>query len=419
VLSGDKKAQIEALRQMGAKIEYKEADVSQRQAVAALIQGITEAYGNLNGIIHGAGIIRDNFIIKKTAEELQEVLAPKVAGLVNLDEATKDSGLDFFIVFSSGAAPIGNLGQADYATANAFMDAYAGYRTSLVKEKQRHGQTVSINWPLWKEGGMRVNEENEKLMAQSMGLLAMETAIGINALYQSSAANKQQVMVLTGKISQIRGSLLAAINSGVQQTQKSIKQEVADSLQEKVQSVLRETAAELLNVNPEDIDIDADINEQGFDPIIIQKFVNLLGQKYNLELESAMFYEYQTLRGFTKYFLEDYKSLAEKQFGIKTENTARPVNEAVPEIGEEALREKAASYLKKLLSSVIKLPAHKIDVDAQMEKYGIDSIMVIQLTNQLEKTFGSLSKTLFFEYQNIRELTGYFLENYREHPIQN
>ena len=40
--------------------------------------------------------------------------------------------------------------------------------------------------------------------------------------------------------------------------------------------------------------------------------------------------------------------------------------------------------------------------------------MVMQLTNQLEKTFGSLSKTLFFEYQTIQELSGYFLENYHE-----
>ncbi|MBY9082233.1 acyl carrier protein, partial [Paenibacillus sp. CGMCC 1.18879] len=48
----------------------------------------------------------------------------------------------------------------------------------------------------------------------------------------------------------------------------------------------------------------------------------------------------------------------------------------------------------------------------------IDSIMVMQLTNQLEKVFGSLSKTLFFEYQNIQELARYFLEMHRE-QLQN
>ena len=75
------------------------------------------------------------------------------------------------------------------------------------------------------------------------------------------------------------------------------------------------------------------------------------------------------------------------------------------------LREKATNYFKKLLSSVIKLPANRIEADAPLEKYGIDSVMVMQLTSQLEKTFGSLSKTLFFEYQNIQEITGYFLNS--------
>ena len=88
---------------------------------------------------------------------------------------------------------------------------------------------------------------------------------------------------------------------------------------------------------------------------------------------------------------------------------ARKTGKAVPAIAQELLEEKAENYLKKLLSSVIGLPAHRIEPDAPMEKYGIDSIMVMQLTSRLEKVFGSLSKTLFFEYQTIRELNGYFL----------
>ena len=47
-----------------------------------------------------------------------------------------------------------------------------------------------------------------------------------------------------------------------------------------------------------------------------------------------------------------------------------------------------------------------------MEKYGIDSILAMKLTNQLEKTFGVLSKTLFFEYQTIAELAQYFMHSH-------
>ena len=118
----------------------------------------------MNGIIHSAGIIQDNFIVKKTIEELESVLSPKVSGIVNLDEATKDLHLDFFICFSSVSGVLGNTGQADYAAANAFMDVYAKYRNTLVVSGRRYGQTLSINWPLWKEGGMHIDQETEKFM---------------------------------------------------------------------------------------------------------------------------------------------------------------------------------------------------------------------------------------------------------------
>ncbi|HEX2925808.1 MAG TPA: beta-ketoacyl synthase N-terminal-like domain-containing protein, partial [Ruminiclostridium sp.] len=83
-------------------------------------------------------------------------------------------------------------------------------------------------------------------------------------------------------------------------------------------------------------------------------------------------------------------------------------------VSKDLIQEKAVNYFKNLLSSAIKLPANRIEADAPMEKYGIDSIMVVQLTNQLENIFGSLPKTLFFEYQNIKDLTGYFIEAYRD-----
>src|SRR5581483_10631535 len=78
----------------------------------------------------------------------------------------------------------------------------------------------------------------------------------------------------------------------------------------------------------------------------------------------------------------------------------------------QSLAEKTQDYLRKQFSGLLKLPSRKIDPQAALEKYGIDSILAMRLTNQLEKTFGSLSKTLFFEYQTIRELTEYFIAHY-------
>lgn len=307
-----KEAQLKELEALGVRAVYQQVDVTQPQAVVGLLQTIRENFGGLHGIIHSAGVIKDNFLIKKSGEELQAVLAPKVTGLVNLDQASKTESLDFFAFFSSVAGAFGNAGQADYACANAFMDAYAEYRNTLVTVKEREGQTLSVNWPLWQEGGMRIDAATEQRLTQQTGLVAMQTATGIQALYQGLGCGESQVMVLEGNREQIRTTLLGQPSTA----------------------------------------------------------------------------------------------------NVRAEAPARQEAQAGQSVEPDLLRERTVNYFQKLLSAATKLPVQRIEADAPLETFGIDSIMILQLTDQLEKVFGPLSKTLFFEYQNIGELTGYFHEAY-------
>ncbi|WP_198863972.1 ketoreductase domain-containing protein [Bacillus velezensis] len=66
--------------------------------------------------------------MQKTKQELSAVLSPKVQGTINLDLASRAMELDFFVLCSSLSGITGNVGQADYAAANAFVDAFAAYR---------------------------------------------------------------------------------------------------------------------------------------------------------------------------------------------------------------------------------------------------------------------------------------------------
>ncbi|MBB3120971.1 non-ribosomal peptide synthetase [Pseudoduganella violacea] len=77
------------------------------------------------------------------------------------------------------------------------------------------------------------------------------------------------------------------------------------------------------------------------------------------------------------------------------------------------LQEAAEDYFKALLSDVLQTPAARIDAQAPLENYGIDSIIVVKLNERLEQVFGALSKTLFFEYQTLRALASYFVEAHR------
>lgn len=67
-----------------------------------------------------------------TFEDYQAVISSKVAGTWNIHNALSSAPpLDFFIALSSAAGVVGNRGQAAYAAANTFLDAFCRYRQRL------------------------------------------------------------------------------------------------------------------------------------------------------------------------------------------------------------------------------------------------------------------------------------------------
>jgi polyketide synthase PksN len=151
------------------------------------VDGILRDHGRLSGIVHSAGVIADALLVNKSAEQFRGVLAPKVQGTTWLDEATKDLALDFMLLFSSIAGSLGNVGQADYAAANGYLDAFAQWRNEQVAAGLRRGMTLSIGWPLWADGGMAVDDATRTLLRTTTGMEALPTAEGLRVLRQALA----------------------------------------------------------------------------------------------------------------------------------------------------------------------------------------------------------------------------------------
>nr|WP_054749795.1 beta-ketoacyl reductase [Ruminiclostridium josui] len=315
--------ELEELEKLGATVRYQQMNVANRQDVRMVIQSIKNQYGNINGIIHAAGLIQDNFIVKKTQKELKNVLAPKVTGLVNMDLESKDMNLDFILLFSSGAGAMGNMGQIDYSAANAFMDQFASYRNELVSSKQRYGRTLAINWPLWKSGGLHVDEENEKLVMRNTGMVAMKSSRGIKAFYRCFSSTKEQIMVLEGRYKMLKDKINAINDSeGVQALNSTPLKEARvvidkDNLFEKVQTDLAKTVSMLLKVKIQDIDLEGELSEYGFDSISLTQFINKLNEQYKLELAPTIFFEYSTLHSFAKYLTDEYEEVLASKFGVR------------------------------------------------------------------------------------------------------
>ncbi|WP_049626970.1 type I polyketide synthase [Bacillus sp. JFL15] len=321
-LDEDRSARLRRLEASGARVLYQPVDVTDRAAVIALVRSIQEEHGTLDGIIHGAGVIADNYILNQTENERKTVMAPKVKGLINLDEAAKDVRLDFFILFSSLAGGMGNPGQAGYAAANAFMDVYAARRNRLVRDNKRSGQTLSVNWPLWEEGGMRVDKETERLMYEQTGMKAMRSASGIQALYAAFASGEHQVMVAEGDEKRIRKNLMPEAPEPSRSIHVSRKTHV--HLPNKVQAELKHMISGILKVKEEEIDAESEMRDYGFDSVSFTQFANELNKMYGLELTPAVFFEYPTVFSFTQYLLTEHPDTFGSQAETATE-TEKPI----------------------------------------------------------------------------------------------
>ena len=116
---------LESLRQTGATVAYAEADVRDPVALARVLDGWRARHGEVAGLIHGAGLIKDKLIRHKSVESFDRVLETKLDGALNLIRLVRGDALKFTALFSSIAGRFGNVGQSDYAAANEILNKLA------------------------------------------------------------------------------------------------------------------------------------------------------------------------------------------------------------------------------------------------------------------------------------------------------
>ncbi len=192
-------AQIANLRSAGVEVYVAKADVSDVTELASVLDEVRASMPAVAGVIHAAGVIDDGMLTQLTMERFASVMKAKVRGALNLHNLTRTAPLDFFVMYSSGAALMGSPGQGNYAAANGFLDALAHFREA------QGLPGLSINWGVWNDTGMAsgVGEHHQRRWSD-MGLVSIGPADGMqmlqDALYSGHRRQVAAVPLIGSKL---------------------------------------------------------------------------------------------------------------------------------------------------------------------------------------------------------------------------
>jgi acyl transferase domain-containing protein/acyl carrier protein len=151
--------------EQGAEVMAFSADVADFTKMEEVLRQAQERFGQINGVIHAAGVIDyGGFIQRRTREAMETAVASKVRGTLVLDRLLKGTSPDFLLLFSSLGNMIyeGKFGEVGYNAANEFLDAFAHYKSG---GNGGNGTfTSTINWTDWEEVGMSIRalQQNRK-----------------------------------------------------------------------------------------------------------------------------------------------------------------------------------------------------------------------------------------------------------------
>ncbi|MFK0266383.1 SDR family NAD(P)-dependent oxidoreductase, partial [Streptomyces angustmyceticus] len=319
---------VDALREelaaLGAEVTVAACDSADREALRGLLDSVPEQHP-LTAVVHTAGVLDDGVLSSLTPERLDTVLAPKVDAVSNLHELTRHADLAAFVVFSSVAGTFGSAGQANYAAANAFVDALACRRGGLGLPAQ------SLAWGAWAPGvGMtgELGEADLQRMARG-GMLALTPEQGLGLLDTARDLARPLLLPMNLDTAPLRAhpeavppllrglvraparrrTATAAAAKGTEAAQdlagRLAALPAADREQHLLDLVCAQVALVLGHGSAEDIEPDQAFKELGFDSLTAVELRNHLNAATRLRLPATLVFDYPTPLVLVRHVLDE------------------------------------------------------------------------------------------------------------------
>ncbi|MFC3587092.1 SDR family NAD(P)-dependent oxidoreductase, partial [Streptantibioticus rubrisoli] len=298
------------LEELGAQVTLAACDAADRDALAALLADIPAEHP-LTAVIHTAGVLDDGVIGSLTPQRIDRVLPAKVDAALNLHELTQDHPLAAFVLFSAAAGTLGGPGQANYAAANAFLDA-------LAQRRRANGlPATALAWGLWAErSGMtgeladtdlqRINRAGVAALSSQQGLALLDTAraVGDAALVPmhldlASLRHADPAAVPALLRGLVRTPARRVVESGGAApvgalAERLLRVDGAERDQILVELVCAQVAVVLGYPGPEAVDAGRAFKELGFDSLTAVELRNRLGSATGVRLPATLVFDYPT-----------------------------------------------------------------------------------------------------------------------------
>jgi NAD(P)-dependent dehydrogenase (short-subunit alcohol dehydrogenase family)/acyl carrier protein len=173
----------------GIEVVVRALDVANEDQMTSLFAELNDKLPPLRGVVHGAMVLDDGLIAGLSADRFERVMSPKVKGTWLLHRHCMNRPLDFFLMLSSISSMVGNIGQANYSAANAFLDQFAHYRRALGLP------AVTVNWGALGEVGVVAGHAGWDDVLASAGIRSLPMVGAIAAMERVLQASPVQVGV--------------------------------------------------------------------------------------------------------------------------------------------------------------------------------------------------------------------------------
>jgi acyl carrier protein len=322
--------------------------------VARVLSEIDDRGHRLGGVMHAAMVLDDSLVLNMTEQHLRNVWGPKVLGAWHLQRLTERRPLDFFVLFSSISAVFGAGGQANYASANTFLDA-------LARHRHARGQPgLSVSWGYLGEVGFVARHgaiaerfetigvksftPNEALSLLSRFLDRDPVHVGVMRVDWRRWRKTAAAVSISPRFAHFVSEGEEASDDGQRKSSPALRAALLGAdpsrRREIIEPAIREQVAKVLGASPAKLEVDRPLSDLGLDSLMAVELKNWIEGELGVTLPSV-----ELLRGPS---IADLTGKLLEQMAKRDEVESKDVPAELPASAERAEREDAHRMLARI-----------------------------------------------------------------------